>query len=91
MDKPETKEKAGFLRQVEMEELVASEKDPITQHLMTMAAQVVLSRLVTGKNGPIADFDLAYFMEVIQDFASNHGTLKKIIDGKGEELIWIAE
>jgi hypothetical protein len=74
-----------------MEELIASEKDPIAQHLMTMAAQVVFSRMVRRENGPTADFDLGYFMEVIQEFTSKHEILKKIIEGKGGELIWIEE
>ena len=91
MDPSNANTNPGFLRQEEMEELVASEKDPITQHLMMMAVQVVFSRLVRREKGPTADFDLGYFAEVIQEFASEHETLKKILDGRGDELIWMAE
>jgi len=91
MNSSEANKKPGFLRQAEMEQLIASEEDPITQHLMTMAVDVVLSRMITKKNGPIADFDLSFFMEIIQQFANEHKTLKKILEGKGDELIWLAE
>ena|ERR1700730_13323533 len=91
MNTSNANQKPGFLRQTEMEELIASEKDPITQHLMTMAADVVLSRMLTKKNGPIADFDLNYFMEIVQQFANEHETLKKILSGRGDELIWLDE
>jgi hypothetical protein len=39
----------------------------------------------------VADFGLKFFMEVIKDFASEHEALKKILDGKGDELILMAE
>jgi hypothetical protein len=79
----------GFLRRTEMQELVDSEKDPITEHLMEMAAQVVFSRVVRKERPPIADFDLRYFMEVVQDFAGQHETLKTILAGRGSELVWL--
>jgi hypothetical protein len=85
------KEFPEFLRQREMQELIASEKDPITAHLMTFANNTLLSRLLTKEKGPVADFDLRYFMEVIQEFASDHETLKKILDGKVDELMWMAD
>jgi hypothetical protein len=91
MDRSEEKTQPGFLRQTEMNDLIASEEDPITQHLMEMAAHVVISRVLTRKDGPIADFDLNYFMEIVQEFAREHKTLKTILEGKGDELIWLAE
>jgi hypothetical protein len=89
MNTSEERSAAGFLRQQEMEELIASEKDPITEHLMSMAAQVVFSRLVRKEKGPTADFDLRYFMEIIQELASKHEILKKILGGHGDELVWL--
>ena len=80
-----------FLQQEKMQELIASEKDPITAHLMIFANNTLLSRILTKEKGPVADFDLGYFMEVIKEFASDHKTLKKILDGRGDELIWMVE
>jgi hypothetical protein len=61
---------AGFLRQEEMNDLIASEPDPITADLMNQAAHLVILRVIRQDQGPIADFDLRYFMEVIHEFVS---------------------
>jgi hypothetical protein len=79
----------NLVRQLEMQELIDSEKDPITAHLMTMANEVVFARVLRGESRPIADFDLRYFMEIMQEFASNHETLRKILAGRGDELVWL--
>ena len=48
-------------------------------------------RLVRRENGPTADFDLGYFMEVVREFVSEHETIRKILDGRGDELVWLTE
>ena|SRR3982751_2930262 len=78
----------GFLRQREMEELIDSEKDPITRDLMALANIVVFGRVARHDSGPISDFDLLYFMELMQDFASRHDTIRLMLDGRGSELSW---
>jgi hypothetical protein len=84
------KENQALLRDKEMRETIASEKDPITAQLMIFAYNTLISRILS-KEQPVASFDLAYFMQIVQEFASDHATLKKILDGKGDELIWMAE
>ena len=82
---------AEFLRENELKELLASESDPVTSQLMTMANHILTLRVIRKEKGPVSDFDLRYFMEIIQDFAREHEALKKILDGRGDELIWMAE
>ena len=81
----------GFLRQDEMNALIESETDPITADLMNQAANVVMLRVLRKEKRPIADFDLRYFMEVIQEFASDHDVLRKSLEGEGGQEIWIAD
>jgi len=85
------KEGRTFLRQKAMQELIAAEPDQITAHLMTFANNTLVSRLLRNAPGPAADFDLGYFMQIVQEFASDHETLRKILDEKSDELIWLAE
>jgi hypothetical protein len=82
MNRSGTNENGGFLRQDEMNNLVASERDPITQNLMALAAQTVLARVVARQSWPIADFDLLYFMELVQQFGSKHQILKRMLNGE---------
>lgn len=42
-------------------------------------------RVIRQAEGPIADFDLRYFMEVIQEFASDHDTLRSSLEGGGTQ------
>lgn len=85
------KEMSEFLRQAEMNELIKAQTDPITQELMGMMNHILVVRLLRGEEGPTGDFDLRYFMEIIQDFASEHNTIKKILEGKGHEIVWMEE
>ena len=91
MDTVESKLIHGFLRQEEMNALIASEKDPITADLMNQAAHLVVLRVIRQEKGPISDFDLRYFMEVIQEFASDHETLTRSLKGKGSQEEWLSE
>jgi hypothetical protein len=88
---PDAKATSEFLRQKEMQELIASEKDPITADLMAMAYHVVFMRLMRKETGPVTDFDLRYFMEVIQEFSSQHSILTKLLAGKSGELAWLSD
>jgi hypothetical protein len=45
----------------------------------------ILFRLLRGKVLPLADFDLLYFMEVMQEFCSQHNLLKEVLAGKGDD------
>ena len=81
----------GFLRQEEMNALIASEKDPITADLMSQAAHLVVLRVMRQEKGPMADFDLRYFMEVIQEFASDHEALRRSLEGRGSQEEWLSE
>lgn len=80
-----------FLREKEMKELVSSETNEIARELMRMAHHILVLRVARNEAPPVGDFDLKYFMEIVQDFAREQGALKKILDGKGDELIWMAE
>jgi hypothetical protein len=91
MDRVEDRGASEFLRQEEMKELIAAEKDRITAQLMSRAANMVVLRILRKESGPIADFDLVYFMEVIKEFADDHEALRMILNGKGDELNWMAE
>ena len=82
---------AEFLRQAEMKELIAAQSDPIMRDLMTMANHMLVLKVMRKEAGPTSDFDLKYFMEIIHDLAGERETLKKILDGRGDELIWMAD
>jgi hypothetical protein len=91
MDRSREQRTPEFLRQETMKEMIASERDPITAQLMTRAVNMVFLRLARKEKGPTADFDLAYFIEVIKEFADDHEALRTIIEGRGAELDWLAE
>ncbi|MGA9997903.1 MAG: hypothetical protein WBP93_20980 [Pyrinomonadaceae bacterium] len=78
----------SMLRQEEASQIMVEESDPITSHLMEMASAVIVNRALRGESGPIADFDLLFFMEVMREFCSQHEVLKTILAGRGDELIW---
>jgi hypothetical protein len=91
METAESKPLRGFLRQEEMNSLIESEKDPITADLMNQAAHIVVLRVIRHEEGPISDFDLRYFMEIIQEFASDHEILKRSLEGKRCNEEWLPE
>jgi hypothetical protein len=80
-----------FLRQKEMQELITSEQDKITSYLMTFANNTLIGRILRNAPGPAADFDLCFFMEIVQEFASDQNTLKTILDGRADELVWFTD
>lgn len=81
----------GFLRQEEMNALIAIEGDPITAQIMGLASHLLALRVLRKEKGPAADFDLNYFMELIQELASDHETLRNILEGKGDQMTWLTE
>ena len=81
----------GFLRQEEMNALIANETDPITADLMSQAAHLVVLKVIRGEEGPLGDFDLRYFMEVIQEFASDHEMLRQTLEGKVHKESWLTD
>ena len=82
---------AGFLRQEEMNELIAQEQDPITADLMSQAAYVLVMTVGSQKTRPVADFDLRYFMEIIRDFVSDHEILKSTLEGNLRRESWLPD
>jgi hypothetical protein len=91
MDRFKDKATPEFLRQEMAKEMIASERDAITAQLMTRAVNMVFLRIARKEAAPMADFDLAYFMEVMKEFAGDHEALRMILNGKGDELNWMAE
>lgn len=81
----------SVLRYEEMIQLLDSEKDPITSQLMGFAFMKIFGRWLAGKGLPICDLDGRFFMEIMQEFCSEHENLRIILDGKGESLAWFAE
>lgn len=81
----------GFLRQEEMNALIAKEKDPITADLMRQAAHLVVLKVLRQDEGPVADFDLRYFMEVIHEFVSDHEALQRTLEGKVSQEAWLPD
>lgn len=81
----------NFLRWEEMKELLASEQDPVTAQLMGEAFMKVFNRLLKREGLPVGDFDMRFFMEILQEFFSEHETIKKIIDGTDDRQPWVAE
>ena len=80
-----------FLRQREMNELIDAEENPTTRALMVFAYNSFFALVLRKADGPIVDFDLKFFMQVIQEFSSNHEALRMFLDGKGNETEWLAE
>lgn len=78
-----------LLRQPESWELLASEKDLITNQLLNKATMCVVKALANSEKQPIADFDLKFFVEVMIEFCRDHENLKKIL--AGEDLRWFDE
>jgi hypothetical protein len=68
-----------------MNALIERQDDPITANLMHRAAHVLLLRMMRREKAPAADFDLEFFIEVIQEFVRDHDALRKSLDGSGEE------
>jgi len=88
MTKEINKEGPTILRYEEMKQLLYSEKDPITSQLMSEAFMRVFYRWLSGKGLPVCDFDGRFYMEIMQEFCSNHYLLRKILAGEGEDLAW---
>ena len=80
----------GFLHQDEMNAIIKRQRDPITANLMNRAAHVLILRMMRREKAPAADFDLEFFMEVIQEFVHDHDALRKSLDGCSEEQ-WLPD
>ena len=74
-----------------MQEIISSEQDPITAQLMVFAYNTLLASALSEGVAPVGNFDLGFFMHVVQQFASDHDALRDILDGKGNEYVWLAE
>jgi predicted TIM-barrel enzyme len=87
----ENKQSIEFLRQDEVIKLIESEKNTITSQLMTEASNTIFKRMLRREAPPVADFDLLFFMQVMQEFCSQQEVLQKILAGRGSELDWFPE
>src|SRR5690242_5989906 len=81
----------GFLRAEQMQEIISSEQNRITAQLMVFAYNTLVCSVLCGSQAPAGSFDLSFFMHVVQQFASDHETLRQILEGKGNEYVWLAE
>lgn len=81
----------GFLHGEQMQEIIASEQDPITAQLMVFVYNTLISCIGSGSQAPTGSFDLGFFMHVVQQFARDHEALRTILEGKGNEYVWIEE
>ena len=91
MEKFEKNKPAEFLRQEEMKEMIAVEQDRITAQLMARAVNMIAMRIIRKEEGPLSDFDLRYFMEILREFACDHEALRRILDGRRDDLNWMAD
>jgi hypothetical protein len=46
---------------------------------MEVAAAIIVERCLKKERLPISEFDCLFFMDVIQEFCSDHDTLKEIL------------
>lgn len=56
--------------------------DPITKSLVNNAMFHLMRRFNTRKELPAADFDLMYFLEVMQEMFTEHDVLRRILSGE---------
>jgi hypothetical protein len=56
---------------------------------MVFAYNTLIGCIGTGSQAPTGSFDLVFFMQVVRQFASDHEALRKILDGKGNEYVWL--
>lgn len=57
--------------------------DPVTKNLVNMAfVHVVKSLLIEGRDAPRGDFDMNYFVTVLEPFFSEHDVLARTLAGE---------
>ncbi len=77
-----------MLRRQEAIELLNSIKDPVTQGLAHRAHYFVLKRFAEQKSLPVADFDMLFFVQVLQQFCQEHDILKRLLAGERVGAWW---
>src|SRR3954452_22430923 len=82
-DKP-----SDFLRMEEMRAVIAAEDDKITQQLMQFASNNFASVVLDNTYKPVADFDMEFFIRVVQKFVGDHDGLRMFLDGKADDNPW---
>jgi hypothetical protein len=80
----------NLLKQNEAMELLSSVKDLVANQLMNQANFYVIKRFVARETAPASDFDLRFFMEVMEELFNDQEVLRRILNG--EDLrIWTDE
>ena len=82
---------AGLLRHQEALEFINSIKDPITRRLVMSAQFFVLKALEPGRERPVADFDVRFFVGAIEEFCQRHDILKRYLNGERVGEWWDEE
>ena len=54
---------------------------------MSLAYNMLVVRIMEKKEGPSADFDVLYFMQLVRDLANEPETLERILAGRGDECV----
>jgi hypothetical protein len=71
-----------ILRDDEAREVIAAVEDPITKHLLTNAMFYFFRRYNEHKQKPASDFDMLYFVTLLEEIFSNHDVLRRILAGE---------
>ena len=71
-----------ILRDDEARALISSVEDPITKHLLSNAMFHFFRRYNEHKQKPASDFDMLYFVTLLQEIFSEHDTLRRILAGE---------
>jgi hypothetical protein len=82
---------AGLLRHREALEFIDSIKDPITRRLVMSAQFFVLKALEPGRERPVADFDVRFFVGAIEEFCQRHDILRSYLNGERVGEWWDEE
>jgi ABC-type transporter Mla MlaB component len=73
---------AEVLRSDEAMDVLRSEDDPITSALLNNAHFWFTKKFFEERKRPIADYDYAFFMDVLRAVFSEHAVLRKILSGE---------
>jgi hypothetical protein len=83
-------DKVNLLKQNEAMELLNSVKDLVANQLMNRANFYVTKRFMARETAPVSDFDLRFFMEVMEELFNDQEALRRILNG--EDLrVWTDE
>lgn len=79
------------LRHPEAIAFLNSIKDPITRRLAHNAHFLALRRFTENRELPVANFDILFFAQVMEEFCSEHDLLKQYLAGETPGAWWDEE